>query len=306
MGIRKTRSALLRSETAWFYVFIIPLIIDMLAFKAYPILFSLLLSFSRWDLMSPYALVGLANFKRIILQDRFFYISLRVTFTYAILSVPATLIVSFLVATLMNAKVKGINAFRTIWYAPAVTPAIAVAVLWRVIFDGREGLLNQALATFGIEGVDWMWSEVWVLPAFTIIALWGVGGSMVIYLAALQGVPDELYEAADIDGAGRVRKFLRITVPMVSPAIFFNLVMSIIGTLQYFTNAYVMTGGGPNNATLFYGLYLYRNAFDYLRMGYGSALAWILFAITMAMTLLIFKSSPMWVYYESISTDKSR
>lgn len=306
MGIRKTRSALLRSETAWFYVFIIPLIIDMLVFKAYPILFSLLLSFSRWDLMSPYALVGLANFKRIILQDRFFYISLRVTFTYAILSVPATLIVSFLVATLMNAKVKGINAFRTIWYAPAVTPAIAVAVLWRVIFDGREGLLNQALATFGIEGVDWMWSEVWVLPAFTIIALWGVGGSMVIYLAALQGVPDELYEAADIDGAGRVRKFLRITVPMVSPAIFFNLVMSIIGTLQYFTNAYVMTGGGPNNATLFYGLYLYRNAFDYLRMGYGSALAWILFAITMAMTLLIFKSSPMWVYYESISTDKSR
>jgi multiple sugar transport system permease protein len=288
-----------RLEIITFYLFISPMLVGFLLFMAYPVVFSFILSFSKWDLMSDYVVIGLKNYRKILFDDKYFYISMKVTFLYALMSVPLNLIVSFLVAVLMNVKLRGINIFRTLWYAPVVTPAIAVAVVWRAIFEKRYGLLNQLLSIFGISGPNWLWDQVWTLPALVIMSLWGVGGSMVIYLAALQGVPGDLYEAADIDGANTVRKFISITIPMVSPAIFFNVVMSTIGMLQYFTNAYVMTGGGPNNATLFYALYLYRNAFDYLKMGYGSALAWILFAITMAMTLLIFKSSPLWVHYET-------
>jgi multiple sugar transport system permease protein len=205
----------------------------------------------------------------------------------------------FLIALLMNQSVKLIALWRTIYYLPAVVSGVAVAMLWLWVFNPDVGLLNRFLATFGITGIGWLSSTKWALPALIIMSLWNVGGGMVIYLAGLQGIPTDLYEAAHIDGASAWRRFWRITIPMMTPVLFFQLIMGIIGTLQVFTNAFVMTQGGPSNATLFYVLYLYQNAFSFMKMGYASALAWILFLIILALTLVTFWSSNRWVYYEA-------
>jgi multiple sugar transport system permease protein len=200
---------------------------------------------------------------------------------------------------MLNRDIKGVAWFRTIFYLPSVISGVAVSLLWMWIFNPDFGILNHLLwKFFRIQGPAWIASEEWVIPSLIIMSLWGIGGGIVIYLAGLQGIPTELYEAAEIDGAGGWRKLINITLPMISPVIFFNLVMGIIGSFQVFTQAYVMTNGGPNNASLFMVLYLYRNAFQYFSMGYASAIAWILFMIIMALTMLVFKSSPMWVYYE--------
>jgi len=176
---------------------------------------------------------------------------------------------------------------------------VAVSLLWLWIFHPNYGLVNFLLYKIGITGPGWLFDETWALPSIVIMSLWGVGGGMLIYLGGLQGIPTELYEAAEIDGAGKLKRFFHITLPMLSPVIFFNLVMGIIGAFQEFTSAYVMTNGGPNNATLFYNLYLYRNAFIYLKMGLASSMAWVLLVIVLLMTFLVFKSSPMWVFYQS-------
>ncbi|ALS29853.1 ABC transporter permease [Paenibacillus sp. 32O-W] len=285
------------------YVFISPAVLGLLLFMLGPIVFSAYISFTDYDILSTPEWVGLQNYAELF-RDPFFWLSLKITFIYAIVSVPLGLIVALLLAMLLNQSLKGIYLFRVIYYLPAVISGVAVALLWKWIFNPEFGLLNWFLGLFGIKGPMWIFSEDWALPSIIIMSLWSVGGSMLIYLAGLQGIPTELYEAAEIDGANRFRRFLNVTLPMLSPVIFFNLVMGIIGSLQVFTEGYVMTQGGPNNSTLFSVLYLYRQAFNYFSMGYASAMAWVLFLIILALTLLVFRSSPMWVFYEEQKVGK--
>jgi len=265
-----------------------------------PIIASFYLSLTNYDIINPPNFVGFSNYKTLFLEDRLFWQALKVTAIYTAGSVPLQLICGFMIALLMNQKLKGISVFRTIYYLPAVVSGVAVSVLWKWIFMPDVGIINILLSKIGIRGPNWLGDPSWVLPALIVMSLWGVGGGMVIYLAGLQGIPTELYEAAELDGAGRWAKFKAITIPMMSPVIFFNLVMGVIGSFQTFTQAYIMTSGGPQNASLFYILYLYQRAFQELRMGYASALAWILFLVILLCTLIIFKTSAGWVYYEGI------
>jgi multiple sugar transport system permease protein len=293
----------LRREELAFYLFISPWLLGFLALKLGPIIASFALSFTSYDVISTAKLVGLQNYRVALGSDALFWKSLQVTLIFTILSVPANMIAGLLVALLMNQKVRGISFIRTIYFLPSVITGVPVAVLWIGILS-PNGVINGALRRVGIQGPNWLYSETWVIPAFVIMGLWGIGGTMMIYLAALKGIPQHLYEAAEVDGAGVLPKFWHITIPMITPVIFFNLVVNIIASFQVFTTAFVMTDGGPNNASLFYVLHLYRNAFSYFKMGYASALAWVLFVIILMCTLLVFKSSPLWVYYEGMREGK--
>jgi multiple sugar transport system permease protein len=256
------------------------------------------LSFTEWSLLAPPKWVGLANF-RAILNDAFARIALVNTLYYGLGSVFLGVIVSFLLALLLNQKVKGQALFRTIFYLPSVVSGIAVALLWINIFNPDFGLLNQALRTLGIQNPPgWLVSPQWAMPALILMSVWGAGGSMVIYLAGLQSIPEHLYEAAAIDGAGTWGKFWHVTVPMMSPIIFFNLIVGFIASLQAFVQIFVMTNGGPANATLVVGLYLYRQAFEFFKMGYASAISWVLFIIIITITVAQFALARRWVYYE--------
>ena len=293
------RPSMATHEALWGFFFISPWIVGFLALQLGPMLASLALSFTEYQIVAPPKFVGFANYVRMFTADVSFWAALKVTFTFAIVAVPLQLAGGLLVALLMNQKVPGQTLWRTVYYLPNVVAGVSVAMLWVWIFHSQFGLINLALrVVFGIQGPAWLGHPNWALPALIIMSLWSVGSSMIVNLAGLQGIPSELYEAAAIDGATWWHKFWKVTLPMLSPVLFFNLVMGVIGTFQYFTNAYVMTGGGPGRATLFYNLYLYTNAFQYYKMGYASALAWVMFLIILAFTLLIFKSSPMWVYYE--------
>jgi multiple sugar transport system permease protein len=284
-------------EAIAFHLFAAPWIIGFLVFTAYPTVASFFLSFTHYEVITPAQWIGLGNYL-FILHDPLFWQSLKVTAIYAIGSVSLGVTFAFLLALLMNQPIPGISIYRTLYYLPSTISGVPVALLWMWVFDPAFGVLNNILALFGIQGPQWLFSTTWVLPAFIIMSLWGVGGAMVIYLAGLQGIPRQLYEAAELDGATVFVKFRFITIPMVSPVIFFNLIMSIIGSFQTFTTAYVMTGGGPANASLFYALYLYQNAFQFFKMGYASALAWVLLIIVLALSLVVIQSSPYWVYYE--------
>lgn len=288
------------------YLFISPWLFGFLLFAAGPILFSLVMSFTKWSLLSPPQWIGLANYSEVLFEDPLVYTSLWNTAYYVLFSVPLGVGLSLALAILLNQKLRGMRTFRTIYFLPSVTNLVAVSILWMWIFNPEFGLLNRALEFIGVEGPLWMQSDVWSKPALILMSLWGIGGGMIINLAALQGIPQELYEAADIDGARKWRKTFHITLPLISPAIFFNLVMNIIGSFQVFTQAFVMTAssaqgseGGPNNSTLFFVLYLYKKAFQQFKMGYASALAWILFIIILIFTLVQFALSKRWVYYES-------
>ena len=285
-------------EALTFYFCVLPWIVGFLAFTAGPMLFSLVLTFTRWNMLTPLKFVGVQNFSKLLTADRLFWKSLGVTAYYSFASVPLNLMTGFLLAILLNQGVKGLSVYRTVFYLPSVVSGVAVALLWAWVFNPQYGVLNGILAAFGIRGPLWIYSEEWVIPSLIMMSLWGVGGSMLVYLGGLQGIPTELYEAAEIDGAGRFSRFRHVTVPMMTPVIFFSLVMGIIGSFQVFTQAFIMTEGGPNNASLFYVLYLYRNAFQYFQMGYASALAWILFVIIMVLTLAVFRSSSTWVFYQ--------
>ncbi|MGQ9554560.1 MAG: carbohydrate ABC transporter permease [Anaerolineae bacterium] len=288
-----------RKEERAFYTCIAPWLLGLLGFTLLPMIASFVLAMMRWNMMFPPLWVGSENY-RTALKDPLFWQSLKVTVLYSIVAMPLDMVLGLFVAVLMNQKIPGMNIFRTIYYLPAVVSGVAVAILWQLIFNSEWGVLNGLLwQVFHVQGPRWLLDERWVLPAFVIISLWGVGGGMIIYLAGLQSVPTELYEAAELDGANQFERFRYVTLAWISPVIFFNLVMGIIASFQVFATSYVMTGGGPNNASLFYLLYLYQNAWQYFKMGYASALAWIAFAITMALTLLVIKSSPAWVYYES-------
>jgi len=287
------------------YAFIAPWLIGFVLLTLGPMLASVALSFSSWTMLSPPSWVGLVNFERIFGEDPLFLQSLWNTAYYVALAVPLTVGLGLFLALMLNQPLKGMTVFRTIFFLPSITNMVAVSVLWLWVFNPEFGLLNRALALVGIEGPLWLQSETWAKPSLVLMSLWGVGGTMMIFLAALQGIPGELYEAADLDGAGPYRKFLHVTLPMISPALFFSVVIGIIGSFQVFTQAFVMTGtvqpgseGGPNNATLFYVLYLYKKAFQEFKMGYASALAWILFFIVLAFTLLQTKLARRWVHYE--------
>ncbi len=285
-------------ESLWAYVLVSPWVIGFFIWTAGPMLASFFLSFTEYNVVSPLVWLGTANYRGIFTVDPLFWQSLKVTFTYAIMSLPAGLVVGLAVALLLNLNVPGLSIWRAIYYLPSVIAGVAVAVLWQYVLNPRFGVLNWALSLVGIKGPGWLADPNWALSSLAIMSLWGAGGGMILYLAALQSVPTALYDAAKIDGANAWHRLRHVTLPMISPVIFFNLVMGTIGTFQYFTNAFVMTQGGPVNATLFYNLYLYNNAFRYFRMGYASALAWILFVIILFFTLLIFRSSSVWVYYE--------
>jgi multiple sugar transport system permease protein len=293
-GLRHAR----RREAMYGYLFMMPAILGLLVFLIGPILVSLYLSFTNYNVISESRWIGLQNYTTLF-QDGLFWKALRVSAVYSVVSVPLGLMLSLFAAVLLNQKMRGITIFRSIYYLPTVISGVGVAMLWRWMFNGEYGLINAILGNFGIDGPSWITNERWALPALIIASLWGIGGTMLIFLAGLQGIPAELYEAAEIDGAGPIRQFRSITVPLISHVTFFNLVLGIIGALQNFTDAYVITGGGPNNATLFLTVYLYRNAFLYLNMGYASAVAWVLFLIVLLLTLAVFRSSPLWVYYET-------
>jgi multiple sugar transport system permease protein len=281
------------------YLFILPWFLGLLIFTIGPMIFSLILSFSKWDIITgidSIQFVGLDNFVNIF-HDELFYQSLKVTFIFAFVSVPLYQAISILVAMLLNMRTRGMKFFRLIFFMPSVIPAVAVSMMWLMILNPDYGILNRALGLFGIQGPAWLQDPSYALSALVVMGVWGIGNTIIIYLSGLQGVPEELYEAGQLDGAGIVRSFINITIPMISPTIFFNLIMGIIGGFQYFTQAFVMTKGGPLNSTLFYNLFLYNKAFVNFEMGYASALSWILFAIIMVFTLIVIRSSSAWVYY---------
>ncbi len=279
-------------------LFISPWIVGFLWFTLGPLLASGILSFFQWDLLTSPKWQGLGNYGR-ALQEPLFWQSLKVTVIYTLFSVPLGIAVALILAIMLNQPIRGRVWFRSIFYLPAIMSGVAVSVLWKWMFNPQFGLINFLLDKIGIRGPAWLSSAQWALPALIIMSLWGTGSSMIIYLAGLQGIPTQLYEAAEIDGAGTWAKFWAITIPMLTPTIFFTLIMGIINSFQVFTQAYVMTGGGPQYATYFFVLYLYENAFRYFRMGYASSLAWILFVVVMILTVIQFRLAPKWVYYES-------
>lgn len=281
-----------------YFLFLAPWLIGFVLWTGGPLVASIYFSFQQYDIVTPAVWVGADNYRQLF-SDELFWQSLKVTSIYTFLGVPAVMIASLGLAMLLNQKVPGLGLFRTIFYLPTVTTGVAVALLWVWLLQPDFGLINNLLwAFFGIKGPQWLYDEKWVLPALIMKSMWGVGGPMLIYLAALQGIPTHLYEAAEIDGANGWRRFWSVTVPMISPVVLFNLVMAIIGSFQVFTDAYVMTKGGPNYASYFYVYYLYQNAFQFFHMGLASAQAWVLFLIILVFTVIILRSSTLWVYYE--------
>jgi multiple sugar transport system permease protein len=278
-------------------LFISPWLIGFCAFRLYPFLASLYYSFTFYTVLKPPTFIGLDNYRKLLLEDVRFHTAVFNTFYYAIFAVPLGTVVGLLLAMLLNMHVRALALYRTIFYLPSITPAVAVSIVWLWIFNPQVGIMNFLLSLAGIKGPGWLGDPAWAKPALIVMSLWGVGGAVVIYLAALQDVPQELYEAAAIDGANEIQKILHITLPMISPVILFNVVIGLIGAFQYFTQAYVMTGGGPADATLFFSLYLYLSAFQFFRMGYAAAMAWILFLIIVLITALVFRLSGRLVYY---------
>lgn len=281
------------------YLFLSPWLIGFFAFTLLPILASFFLAFTDYDILSRPEWVGLDNFMRMFFDDRRYWRSVKATFYYAFTSVPLRLTFALAVAMLLNTKRPMVAVYRAAYYAPSIVGgSVAVAVMWREIF-GNEGLINFILAGFGIPSVSWLGDPRTAIWTLIVLAAWQFGSPMLIFLAGLKQIPTELYEAASIDGGGAWAQFTKITLPMLTPVIFFNLVMQIISGFLVFTQAFIVTGGTPLDTTLFYSLYLYRRAFQMFQMGYSSAMAWILLLIVAFFTALVFKTSSYWVYYES-------
>jgi multiple sugar transport system permease protein len=283
------------------YILISPWIIGFVAFLLGPMAVSLGLSFMETDMLTA-KWVGLRNYVNLLSTDTtrsLFWTSLYNTAFYVFLSIPLTMTAGFTLAMLLNQKIRGRSAYRIIYYLPAVIPGIAVSLLWLWLFNPEFGLLNWFLSWFGIDKVRWLTDPDLAKPSLVLMSIWGAGANMLIFLAGLQGIPTELYEAATIDGTNPLGRLRHITLPMMSPTLFFVLITDTIYSFQVFTNAYVMTNGGPANSTLMYVLYLYNLAFRQYRMGFASALAWIFFLIILVLTVLVFRSSALWVYYET-------
>ena len=288
--------AMRRNITGW--LFISPFILGFIIWFLIPAGIALYLALHRWIMMSAPVFVGLDNVEQLF-RDPLLPQALRATFIYTIVSVPLGLTLAFGLAMLLNNQLPGIGIFRTIFYLPTIIPAVASAALWAWMFNTEFGVINVIIRTFGGPKVPWLQNPAWALPALIIISLWGIGGAMIIFLAGLQGIPDIYYEAAEIDGAGRWAKMRHITLPLMSPVIFFNLIIGFINSFQVFIVGYLITDGGPVNATLFLVLYIYRTAFRSINMGYAATLSWVLFFILMGLSFLVFRYIGNRVYYEN-------
>lgn len=288
-----------KREERRFFLFISPWLLGFLIFTLYPMVFSIVLVFTNMDMTGSGQFVGLANLIRAFSQDELFYKSLLNTVYFVLVSVPVSLAMAFLIALLLNQKIKGVGFFRTSFYIPYITSGVAVTLLWGWIFNAQFGLLNYFLSLFGISGPSWLSDTRWAMPAIIIMGIWTIGNSIIITLAGLQDIPEQLYESAEIDGANRLTQVTRITLPLVTPTLYFNLVMGIIGGFQIFMQPYILTEGGPNYATYTYMMHIYNNGFKYNEMGYASTLAWLLFLVIMLLTQIINRTSKSWVYYDN-------
>ncbi len=295
------RTPILRSlrarETFWFYVFASPWILGFLLFYFGPMIASFWLSLTNYSVLLPTRFMGFSNYSAMF-EDDLLGISIWNTAYYAALAVPTSMAAGLGLAMVLNrGDLRGRSFLRSAFYVPAIMPLVAVSILWIWLLQPRFGLINTLLYFLSIKGPNWLGDPAWSKPGLVVMNLTGVGINMVIFLAALQGVPTQLYEAAELDGANRLRKFWHVTIPMISPAIFFVVVIGFINSFQVFTQAYIMTEGGPADSTLFYVLYLYRHAFNYFKMGYASAMAWLLFVVIVALTYIQFRLSLRWVHY---------
>jgi multiple sugar transport system permease protein len=288
-----------RRDAIWGYAFIFPWIIGLIVFTAGPVLSVIYYSFTKYDIFNSPQWIGLGNYIRAISSDRMFWRSLSNTFSYVALTVPAQMLLAFVVALLLRNKFRGSGIFRAAYYVPMVVPYVAASVLWSWMLHPRLGVINHILEFIGLPAPMWLLSETWAKPAIALLAIWHIGQPMVVFLAGLQGVPEDLYEAAKIDGASMLQQTRYVTIPLMTPVILYNAIMGIINAFQVFTFAYIMTGGGPLNSTMFFSLYIYRQAFNYFDMGYASALAMVLFMLVFGMTIALFKWSSSWIHYES-------
>lgn len=293
-GMRKSKA---QRSALMFHVYTFPWLLGFLCFTLGPMLYSLYLSLTDAKMGRGGNFVGFKNYATMFTADNLFYKSLANTAVYALVSITLGLLFSFLLACLLNSRLKGVGIFRTIYYLPSVISGVSTILLWGWIFNPSYGLLNYALSLFGIEGPGWLSDPHWAMSAIIIMSFYSIGGNMIIFLAGLQDIPQELYESAALDGAGLFARTYRITLPMISPVMFFNLIMGIIGGLQVFNQPYILTQGGPKYATYTYVLHLFANAFQYFKVGYGAALAWILFLITMVFSMIVIRTSNYWVYY---------
>jgi multiple sugar transport system permease protein len=288
-----------RAEARAGILFSMPIMLGFLIFVLGPMIASLALSFTDYRITGDTSFIGIEHYRYMFSgEDLFFVKSLSVTSYYVFLSVPACIIFSFFIALLMNQQIKGKSIFRTIFYLPTIVPVVASSLVWMWLLNPDLGLVNNLLRSWGLPTSKWMFGERSAVPSLVLMSLWGTGSQMVIFLAGLQGIPRHLYEALDVDGGNALHKFRYITLPMMTPTIFFNLVIALIGGFQIFTQALIMTSGGPNNATLFYVYHMFRLAFQQSRMSLASAWAWVLFIIIAFLTFIAFKFSSHWVYYE--------
>lgn len=279
--------------------FVAPWVIGFVIFVLGPMIFNIGLSFYRWDLVGSPRFIGIRNFERLWADD-LFWKSIGVTVKYGLMRVPMGVVVGLATAMLLNQRVKFLGLWRVLYYMPVVLPPVAITLMWMWIYNPRYGVINTFLwNTFHVQGPAWLQNENLVLPSFMAMAIWAaMGRNMLVYLSGLQSISRELYDAADVDGAGPLRKFFAITIPMLTPVIFFNLITGMIDTFKIFTQAYVMTQGGPRNASLFFYYYMFQYAFERFQMGYAAAMALVVFILIMLLTILVFRSSSAWVYYE--------
>lgn len=288
-----------RREALDGYVAISPWLIGFVVLTLIPIAVSIYLSFTQWTIVEAPTWVGLDNYVRMFTADPLFWQALKVTGLFVLISLPLKLVLGLMLALLLNNRLPGMNFFRTVFYIPAVISGVAVSLMWMWLLQPDTGVVNTLLHFVGIQGPNWFWDKDWALPSVALMSVWKVGGSAIIYLAGLQNIPAHLYEAAEIDGAARWGRFWRITLPLLTPTIFFQLIIEMIDSFKVFTEAFVITQGGPLKSTFFYMLYFYEEAFRNFNMGYASGLALFLTAIILATTLFINYTSKRWVYYES-------
>lgn len=281
------------------YLFISPWLFGFAVFTAVPFIVSVFLSFTRYDIVSAPLWIGTVNYEKLLTEDPLFWKSLWITIKYSLVAVPVGVTAGVALALLLNLEIGGISVYRTVFYLPSIVPIVATSVIFVWILNPQIGLVNGLLKQVGITGPAWLQDTQWAFWSLVFMSLWAVGGSMIIYLAGLKDIPTTLYEAAIIDGANAWQRTIHVTLPMLTPVIFFNLIMGVIGSFQYFTQAFIMTQGGPEDSTHFYALYLFNRAWRYLDMGYASAMAWILFIIVMSLTLFIFRTHHRWVHYGS-------
>jgi multiple sugar transport system permease protein len=295
-----------RSPTFWRdtlrgYLFILPVVLGLLIWTFGPMIASAYYSLTDYKIISEPTYVGFQNYIDLFTEDKDFARSLSVTVRYGLMYVALAQVVSLSVAVLLSQKVRGITVFRTIYYLPIIVPFVASSLLWRYLYNKEFGPIDSVLQAVGLPEINWLGSPESALFSLVLMSVWSSSVTTIIYVAGLQNIPEELIDSAKIDGANRLQRFIRITIPMLSPTIFFNVVTGVIGAFQFFVPAFIMTAGGPVKSTYFYNYNLYEKAFKWLEMGYASSMAWVLFAIIIILTLLIFRSSPLWVYYEGES-----